>query len=180
MNFPQKKQERIASPDKLDTPPNIVTPWQWGLGVVLIGVTAYLLFWSITGTVTRQIALSGVVTDQNTPTIQIYLSPQMLQQVKNGQWAFIHLPHFGHNRTFRGNITKISPVPQSRRQLEKDLGYTSLADSLMKKDIPYYPAQISFKALDKQIIPGMLLQVSIVVRREKPIFMVFPFLKKFL
>ena len=177
--FLEKKYEQISSPEKLDTPPSIVTPWQWGLLLTLMGVGAYLILWSVMGSVMQQLHFTGIIVDQNIPTVQIYLSPSISQQIQKGQRAFIRLSHSSSRRVFQGSVETTTRFPQSRHQLEKNLVYGPWANILLPKDIPYYPALIKLDASHEQIVTGMLVRVSVVTKKQRPIAMAFPFMKNF-
>ena len=143
--------------------------------------------------------LLGLLTPgKGIPEIRIYLPSKNSQQVKKGQQAIVRLLSSTHNRVLRGTVVQTSLLPLGRKEVEGKLINASLAESLLERDTLYYLATIelneklsknspqgfswTISSGQEQVLfaTGMLVQVSIVIKRQKPLATVFPFLQKFL
>ena len=66
-----QQENTVATPEKLDTLANIITPWEWGLGIVL-GISAlFLLTWSIFGQFSQRMTIPGIIQIKDTRPFRI-------------------------------------------------------------------------------------------------------------
>ena len=174
----ERERERVSRPDRLEALPSIVTPWQWGLSLVLSLAVIYALLWSFMGTVTRRITLPGIVTDAtsgNDPLVQVYLSPESTRQVRTGQAVLAYPVGVAHSQAIRGTVGNVANKPRHQQELEKTLVHSSLLVGVP----PWYPATVRLNDPTGALVPGFFVRVSIIVSRQKPIIRIFPFLQKF-
>lgn len=165
-----EESDNVAITERLDIPPSIVKPWQWGVSISLVGVVGYLLIWSVVGLVPRKLHFSGIVKSGSEPiSIEAYLSPALSQQVVIGQETLIYFSSFNGEAIKRGRVIQTSQFPRRGKQLG--------VGSLLKSDDLYYSATITPES-SMTAAAGTLVHIAVIIDRERPLFVLFPSLKQ--
>ena len=134
----------------------------------------------------------------NVPEAYVYFPLKGHQKIKRGQIASVYLKGLSGTRVLEGKVKETSSLPLTRQRLVAQLGNSSLVDILSKGDIILYRAIIELNEAfipnlknkgfswkvphtdDEFIGAGMLVDVSIVIKKQRPIAMIFPFFEELL
>ena len=158
--FNKKATEKLRSPDDLDKYVRVTNPSVWVILVACVLLLAGLLAWGVFGSVTTNVASTGVRVGGTT---LCFLGAEDAAKVSVGDVANV-----GGKRL---EVSSIDVIPSSRDEVKGMLDSDYLVSSLINGDWAY---TVKFKGEEaSSLAEGVPLTVSITVERIAPLSLIF-------
>ena len=157
--FNRKATEKLRSPDDLDKYVRVTNPGVWIVIVACIVLLAGLLAWGFFGTVSTDIATTGVSVDK---TPMCFLNAEEASKVHEGDAAVVD----GRRMT----VESMSKVPLSPEETKDILKSDFLVSTLVKDNWTYV---VHFKGDEVSGVgEGVPLSITITTERVAPISLI--------
>ena len=153
--FNKNATERLRSPDDLDKYVQVTHPSVWVVMAACIAFLLGLLAWGVFGTVSTNVAATGVVENGH---VTCYVPTEEAMSL-----------HVGDTANVGGTsmeLAEISAVPLSRNEASQFLESDYLAATLFSEDWAY---QVTLEGDTSALPEGVPLAVSITTERVAPI-----------
>lgn len=156
--FNKRATERLRSPDDLDKYVQVTNPSVWAVLGACVALLLGLLAWGIFGTVSTNVASTGVARDGR---VLCYLPADDATRVHEGDDAYVSgVPM---------RLATLSAIPLSRDEARQALDSDYLVSTLLVDDWAY---QVTLEGDTSTLPEGVPLDVSITTERIAPISLI--------